>query len=228
LPLARTATPEEALLVERRLNDLGLETVIVPDQDLHVDALPPRRLRRLELRETDFLAYQGSNADEIPIEWAEISLLIVGRLFVKQIELRERKSRKAENEILDASEVMSDEAAVDIYVGKREESWRISASNFDFSCLGKSKALLAGENFPKLINMIRYHAPGAELNDSYAAVRHCLEMVWPSEKRSASSGRRLGGSKHTTSAIITTTSELQFTRYSRLCHYLKRNSLVQP
>ena len=228
LPLTRTATPEEALLVERRLNDLGLETVLVPDQALQVEASPPRRLRRLKLRETDFLAYQISNAEGIPIDWAEISLVMVGRLFVKQMELRERKRRKAENEILDASETMSDEGVLDIYVEKREESWRISASSFDFSCLGANKALLAGENFPKLIKLIRDHAANAELNDSYGAVRHCLEIVWPPEKRSASGGTRVRRSRHSTSEIITTNSEPQFTRYSRLCHYLKRNCLVQP
>jgi hypothetical protein len=228
LPVARTSTPVEAALIERRLSDLRLETITVPDQELQIETAPPRRLRRLELRETDFVAYQTLSTEGAPIDWAEISLVIVGRLFVKQVELHERKTRKRENEILDASEVTSDEAVVDIYVGKRPESWRISASSFDFSCLGRNKSLLAGENFPRLIELIREHAPNAEFNHSYKAVRQCLEMVWPAQKRIESGGLKARGAKISTSEIITTNSEPQFTRYSRLCHYLKRNSLAQP
>ena len=228
VPVARAATREEATLIERRLNELGMETVIVPDQDLQIAASPPRRLRKLELCEGDVVAYQTLSTDGIPIAWAEISMVIVGRLFVKQVELRERRRRRTENEILDSSEFTSDEAVVDVYMKSQEESWRITATGFDFSCLGANKALLSGENFPRLINLIRDHAPSAELNDSYVTLRHCLEMVWPSGKRVESGGLHVRGSKYSTAEIITTSNEPQFTRYSRLCHYLNKTSLVQP
>lgn len=228
LPLARTGAPEEAALIERRLNDLGLKTLTVPDQELHLETAPPQRVRRLDLRETDLVAYQTLGTVGTRIDWSEINLVVVGRLFAKQVELRERKRRKAENKILDSSEVASDDSVVDIYAGMKPESWRISAGSFDFSCLGKGKALLAGENFPRLIGLIRDHAANAEFDDSYQAVRHCLEMVWPVQQRIESRGLKLRGSRRTTTQVITTTSDLQFTRYSRLLHYLKKNSLVQP
>jgi hypothetical protein len=44
-----------------------------------------------------------------------------GRLFVKQMELREKKRRKAEKEILDSRELSSDEASVDITRKTRRE-----------------------------------------------------------------------------------------------------------
>lgn len=226
LPLARTATSAEAALIERRLNDLGLETITVPDLDLQVDSSPPCRLRRLELRPEDLVAYQVLSAVGLPIQWEELSLLVVGRLFVKQVELRERKSRKPEKEITYSSETAADEAVVDIYSSAREVSWRISAGNFDFSCLGESKSLLAGENFPRLIEWLRERAANAAVNDSYQAVRHCLDLVWPAPKRTESAGLKLKGSRYGTAEIITASSEPQFTRYSRLCHYLKKNSLV--
>jgi len=228
LPLARTSTPVEAALIKQRLGELGLETITVPDQELQIETAPPRRLRRLELREADFVAYQILSTEGAAIDWEEISLVVVGRLFVKQVELHERKTRKRESEILDASEVSSDEAVADVYAGQRPESWRISASSFDFSCLGRNKSLLAGENFPRLLELIREHAPNAEFNHSYQGVRQCLETVWPAQKRIESRGLKARGAKISTTEIITTNSEPQFTRYSRLCHYLKWNSLVQP
>ena len=228
LPLARSATPEEAALIERRLSELGWKTITVPDSELRIESAPPMRLRRFELRETDFLAYQILGTEGTPIDWEAISLIVVGRLFVKQVQLRERKRRRPENEILDSSEVASDDSVVDIYVREQPESWRVTASAFDFSCLGANKALLAGENFPRLIELIRGRAPNAEINESYQSVRHCLELAWPAEQRSQSAGMRLRGSKYSTSQIISTNSEPQFTRYSRLCDYLKKKSLVQP
>ena len=116
---------------------------------------------------------------------------------------------------------------LDIYLAKQPESWRINAGSFDFSCLGENKTLLAGENFPRLTNLIRDRASNAEFDDSYHSVRRCLEMVWPVAKRVESAGLKVRGSKYSTGEIITTNSEPQFTRYSRLCHYLKKNSLVQ-
>jgi hypothetical protein len=145
LPLARLSTFEDAALVERRLHDLGLDTIVVADQELQVDTSPPRRLRALELNDKDILAYQTGNAEGLVIAWDEINLIVAGRLFVKQLELRERSSRKAEKQILDSREVSSDEAVVDIYTGTQAESWRINANGFDYSCLGGHKSLLAAK-----------------------------------------------------------------------------------
>jgi hypothetical protein len=229
LPLARAATREEATLVERKLNELGIETVIVSDaEDLQIEASPPRRVRRLQLRETDLVMHQTADTEGTLIAWGEITFLVPGRLFVKRQELREKRSRKAENEILEASEMGSDEAIVDIYTAKHEGSWRITASGFDFSCLGPGKALLALENFSTLITRIREQAPNAVFDDSYFAQRHRLDLVWPLEKRTEPGGVRIGKLKRTMVEIITTNNEAQFTRYSRLCHYLKSHSLVQP
>jgi hypothetical protein len=226
LPLARAATAEEASLISSRLGDLGVETITVADKDLRIESLPPRRLRSLELRESEVVAYQAGSLDAEPIPWVEINLMVVGRLYVKQVEVRERKNRKRETKLLDAREFAADEVVLDFYADGREESWRISANGFDFSCLGESKLLLAGENFPRLINLFRECAPHAGFNDSYAAIRPCLEFVWPSEKRVDSGGLRIRAARSASTQIVSSNSEPQFTRYSRLCDYLKRKSLV--
>ena len=225
LPLARTGTPEEALLIERGLGALGLETIIVSDQALALEASPPRRLRTIELLEEDLVAYPNSGAGSVEghrIPWSEITLVVTGRLFAKQVETQERKRRGSEKQIIDARETSSDEAIADFYTQKQDGGSRIMANNFDFSCLGDRKTLLARENFATLINLIREHASGAEHDDSYNTLRRSLELAWPSEQQTSALGwRRDRAGKYSTAEVAMTSNESQFTRYSRLCHFLK-------
>jgi len=118
LPLARTPTQAEALIIERSLGALGLEIVIVPDQALAFESSPPRRLRTIDLRESALVMHEMSGSQGTCIEWSEILLVMTGRLFARQLEFKERKRRGAEKEILDASETSSDEAVLaDVVVG---------------------------------------------------------------------------------------------------------------
>jgi hypothetical protein len=220
LPLARTATAKEAELIEQRLRNLGLETVIVLDRDL--DAAP-RNVRALDLRESDFIAYRTGGAEVMQIPWSDVSLLMAARLLTKQFEIKERKTRRAENEILDTIETTMDEAVVDVYTSGH--SLRISANSFDFSCLGERKSLLAKENFQALVEVLRERAPQAEYDDSYDHVRRMLEPVWPFERQTQSAGwRRQWPGKFSTGEIIKSSTESQFTRYSRLVQYLRSHS----
>jgi hypothetical protein len=225
LPLARTAIPEEALLIQGSLGALGFETIIVSDQTLALEVSPPRRLRTIELLEEDLVVYPISGAtsgDAYRIPWSEVTQVVRGRLFAKQVETKERKRRGSEKQIIDARETSSDEAIVDLYTQKQDGGWRIMANNFDFSCLGDRKTLLAGENFTTLINLFRDYASGAEHDDSYNILRRSLELVWPSEQQTSSLGwRRDQSGKYSTAEIAITSNESQFTRYSRLCHFLK-------
>jgi hypothetical protein len=221
LPLARSASQEEAVLIERSLNALGLETIIVSDQTLALETSPPRRLRTIELLESDLIVHPTLGEGK-RISWSEIRLVVTGRMFAKQVETKERKRRGAEKQILDARETTSDEAVLDIYVQSRDGGWRIMANNFDFSCLGERKTLLAGENFSTLTMLIRDHTPGAEHDVSYQKLRRSLELAWPSEQQTSSLGwRRDRAGKYSTGEVAITSNESQFTRYSRLCHFLK-------
>jgi hypothetical protein len=229
LPLARPATLDEALLIERKLRDIGLETVIVSDADLALERAPPQRVRALEFLETEVIAYHLASAGTTRISWSEVTLVVMARLFLRQVEIRERKSRRAENEILDATEVTTDEAVVDLYTEKQDGGWRIAANSFDFSCLASRKTLLAVENFSTLLRVIRERVPQAEFDDSYLPMRHALEPVWPSDRQTEARGwRRDRPGKYSTGEVIVSNNESQFTRYSRLCHYLKLHSLDQP
>jgi hypothetical protein len=220
LPLARTASHEEAVLIEQSLRPLGLETRTVSDEALALDALPPQRLRTLELREGGVIVYPTSGEGK-QIDWNEVVLVIRGRLFAKQVAVKERRRRGLEKHIVDASETTSDEAVLDFYTRERDGGWRILANNFDFSFLGDEKKLLAGENFAKLSELIRARAEAAQHDDTYNALRRNLELVWPSEQQTSSLGwRRERAGKYSTSEVAVTSNESQFTRYSRLCHFL--------
>lgn len=229
LPLARTASREEALVVLERLRDLGLETITLADDDLGLVDNCVTRIRSIRLTETGMILQQSGATEGIHIGWSDLELLVLGRLLTKTIEVRERKTRKDENEILHASEFFEDEAVVDLYATSDFQTWRISAKSFDFSCLAQQKTLLTTENFATLVQLIRSNAVQAEFDDTYNAVRQILEPVWGSEQETESSGwRRERPGKYSLGATTVNSNENQFTRYSRLLYYLSLNPINQP
>ena len=50
--------------------------------------------------------YQAGAAEVTEATWADIVLIVPGRLFETRLEIKERKTRKTENEILDTSEFL--------------------------------------------------------------------------------------------------------------------------
>jgi hypothetical protein len=222
LPLVRTAAQAEAVIIEQSLSALGLQTRVVSDQEMAPAIFQPRRLRSLDLGENDFAAFQTSGSDATRIEWSAITMIVTGRVFARQVEFKERKRRgTVEKEIIAASETARDESILDIYTKNPDGSWRIVANNFDFSCLGNRKSLLAGENFSILVRLIRDEAPEAVFDDAYNSLRRVLELVWPSEQQTESRGWQRGRGGYSTSEVTLTNNEPQFTRYSRLSHFLK-------
>jgi len=154
--------------------------------------------------------------------WNDIALLLMGRTISRQIEVEERRGRRAENEIVETRELSADDAVLDIYSSASQGNWRIVAGNFDFSCLGQKKSLLVAQNFAKLLEELRARASVAEYDDSYARVRKLLGAVWPLEQQTESRGWRRGGpGRYSTEVVTTSDNERQFTRYSRLRFYLK-------
>jgi hypothetical protein len=222
VPLARTAAEAEAGILEQSLVALGLEVETVSDVDLRIEAAPPRRLRTLELRSGDFIAFQTTGSEGMVIPWEAVTLIATARLVSRQVELKERKRRGSLKEIVNASESMSDEEVVDIYADGHEGAWRIMSNSFDFTCLAERKTLLSSQNFATLINAICERAPAVVYDNSYNGLRRTLELVWPSEPQTASGGwHRDRAGKYSTSEVTMSTNEPQFTRYSRLRHFLK-------
>jgi hypothetical protein len=217
MPMARTASREEAELVSVRLGDLGLGCLTVSDEELGSDAV--KRVRSMTFDDDRLTIYQTGAATEAA--WTDIVLIVPGRLFETRLEIKERKTRKTENEILDTSEFFKDEMVIDFYVAGHSSTWRVSAGGFDFSCLGREKALVVNENIGKLQKLIVSKAVNAKFDDSYARVRNLLELAWGTQAETQSSGwRREGPGKLSVGVATTRSNESQFTRYSRLRYVL--------
>ena len=155
------------------------------------------------------------------VTWSDFALLVVGRVIVKRVEMKERKGTRAEDSILDSSQFFTDEMVADLYIRSQAQPFRFAANGFDFSCLESNKGLLAGENMIKLLQLFRERATYVEYDDSFNSVRKILEPVWPSEQQHESSGwRRERPGKYSVGSIMELTNQVQFSRYSRLRHQL--------
>jgi hypothetical protein len=220
MPVARTASREEAELVTARLRDLGLSCLTLSDEDLGHNAV--KRVRSMSFDDDHLTIYQAGAAEVTEVSWADIVLIVPGRLFETRLEIQERKTRKPENEILDTSEFFKDEVVIDFYTEGHSATWRVSATGFDFSCLGREKALVAGENIGKLQRLIISRALNAHVDDSYARMRNLLELAWGTQPETQSGGwRRERPGKLSVGVATTRINESQFTRYTRLRYVLR-------
>jgi hypothetical protein len=222
LPVARTASSEEAQLVYLRLKDLGLQSMTISDDDLGLAENPVKRVRSMSFADAHVTVHQAG-VTETTVAWSDVVSILPGRLFETRLEIKERKTRKAENEILDTSEFFKDEAVIDFYTATDSFTWRVNANGFDFSCLEKEKALIANENIGKLQRRLIAKAVNAKVDDSYRRVRSILEFAWGAQAETQSSGwRRERPGKLSVGVATTKNNESQFTRYSRLRNFVHR------
>lgn len=228
LPVARAATLDEALLVQRRLETLGIGTRIVPDAELGAEETATTKVRAIEIDETGIRAFQTPETPAIHIQWSDFELLVAGRLITRRVELKEQKGALSENSIVDSSEFFTDEPVFELHTKGVSTPYRFSAKSFDFTCLGKAKGLLAGENLATLLKRFCENAPNAELDESYNLVRKGLEVVWPSQQQNESSGlRRERPGKYSVESATEMSNENQFLRYSGLRRYLQAEAKMK-
>ena len=221
MPVARTASREEAELVSVRLRDLGLDCLTLSDEELGADNVV-KRVRSMSFDDDHLAIYQAGAAEVSDAAWSDIVLIVPGRLVETRLEIKERKTRKTENEILDTSEFFRDETLIDFYIAEHSSTWRVGATGFDFSCLGREKALVANENIGKLQRLIVSKAVNARVDDSYARMRNLLELAWGTQPETQSGGwRRERPGKLSVGMATTRSNESQFTRYSRLRYVLR-------
>lgn len=226
LPLARTASREEAQLVHDRLDELGIDVMTLSDRELGLDSDSLARVRGMSFDDDRLTMQRSSPATSTTLAWSEIVLIVSGRLVTKRIEVTERKSRKAEADLLDTDHYITDEAVIDLYSAAPSITWRIGASSFDFSCLGEIKTLLAGENIMRLRALLAERSPQAAVDESYNALKLSLNPVWVVEQETQSRGwKRERPGKVSLGAATIESNEDQFTRYSRLRYFCMTNAI---
>ena len=220
LPVARTASREEAELVSLRLRDLGLSCAALSDEELGLSFETLRRVRSLNFDDASLTIHEAGETEATRVAWSEIILILSARLVETRLEVKERKTRKTESEIIDTSEFFKDETVLDFYTASHASTWRITATGFDYSCLGAAKTLIANENIGKLKQLFLEKAVNAQIDDSYARLRPLLELAWATNAETQSNGWRRERPGMLTVGVATIRSnETQFTRYSRLQHY---------
>jgi hypothetical protein len=98
LPVTRTASRVEAELVTDRLNELGLHCLTVSDDEL---GNAVKRVRSMMFDDASLTINQAGAAEQTQVSWSDVVLIVSGRLFETRLEIKERMTRKPENEILD-------------------------------------------------------------------------------------------------------------------------------
>jgi len=220
LPATRTTTVEAAREITEALRALGIESTTVPSHELHLEE-SSKKICAFEFSDEVLTAtLVGSNA-RVSAGWDELILLVTGRLVLSRIEVEERR-RRGRKQTVNSRHLSADESVLDVYLAASEVNWRIRASSFDFSCLGSGRSVTTFGNFRVLMNVLRERATKAQFDDSYGQARSALEIVWPLEPQTRIGDWRRGGAGKVDTATVTTTdNEDQFTRYSRLRHYLR-------
>jgi hypothetical protein len=115
LPVARTASRDEADLVRDRLKDIGLSTITISDEILGLGEDHLTRVRAMQWDEETLTFYQSGRIDASEVSWSDLRLVVSGRLVLKKVEVVERMSRRSENELVNTSQFFSDEAVFDLY-----------------------------------------------------------------------------------------------------------------
>lgn len=216
IPILRVASAAEAEFAEKKLEALGLVTFRVADSELNTDR-NSTRIRALDLEDSRMKG-RASTGELLELSWDDVTSIVNGRLIQTRVELEERQGRKAG--IVDSTETTHDVAVMELHA-KSGAPWRITSHDFDYSCLRERKALLASENFGRLLESLREKAPQAHHDDTYNKVRRLLDFAWPVGRRLEAGGlRRDRPGRLNVAKVTVVDNEMQFTRYSRLRNHL--------
>jgi len=220
LPIARVESEKEAFIIQQRLSQFGIGCTIVSDIDLAADK-PPVRLGRIDLFDGRIVLTDFNSGKPIEVDASEFALLVPGMITASKVESLQKKRLGGKTKLIDETASASDEMLLDVYTRHDPGGYRIHRAGFDFSCLGKDKALLADENLRLLAARLKDNCPNAALVNNYSAVRRVLDLVWNVESRKDSAGlRRAGFGKVEFGSTASTSNLNQVTKYSRFQWHL--------
>ncbi len=219
LPVLRVATVAEAELSARLLDAAGLRSSVLADDDLGLDH-QTRRVRELNL---------GPQMFQVRLLWADwermargsLVLAVEGRIVATKIEIVETARRGRKLDLTDTSQYFVESYVVDLYGPTLEQSYRVKADSFDFSCLGAPPSPRLEENVAAFGELLSTYLGPSRYDASYGRVAKLVEHAWPAASQVQSLGlSRRGDFKKYTRSSLTTDGLGQFTRYSRMRYAL--------
>jgi hypothetical protein len=216
-PVFVATSEAQARIAAAKLEALGVNTRIISDNDLAVEDAP-KPISGLKIYNDRVVGSVGRSGQVIDSLWANITLIVIGRLYFATREIDQKQNRS--QQVIDEREMLTDEAVLDVYGDGDVHGWRIRAASFDFSCLGERKQLTAFANFTALAGLLHERASAAAFDDSYTNRRVALNSVWPVEPTASAKERRRTGFVSFSSSVTLIDSESQFARYSRLLRHL--------
>ncbi|HEV8139055.1 MAG TPA: hypothetical protein VGP81_04745 [Pyrinomonadaceae bacterium] len=223
-PLLMATSEQAAQIAATRLEARGVTTEVFSDERLALDDAP-KPISALRIHSDKVLGSVGRTAHWVDESWANITLIVIGRLYFATKEIDHRQSRS--QQVIDEREMSTDDAVVDVYFTSDAHGWRIRAGSFDFSCLSERKQLTAFANFRALIALLRQHASAAAFDESYVHLRVALNSVWPPEPTATTKERGRTAFRAFDSSVTSIDNEIQFTRYSRLLRHLYSAKLLE-
>ena len=220
LPVARVESEKEAEIGRVFLQLQGVDSLILSDETINCEKMP-RRLRRIEFDDDKLILILFNQDEIVEIANADLALIVTGTIYERKIEATEKRRKQGENQILETSEIASDESLIDVYSRRDEIGFRIMATGFDFSCLQSEKGILANENIKRLAEKFVRISPNAKSVSDYTKIRELLAKIWEVEQKTGSQGLKRESFRKFNPGNVTTVSNLpQFTKYSRLQRHL--------
>lgn len=220
LPLIRVKDRATAEVLSRSLSEHGFETKVIEDAEMRPSE-NPRRIRSIEFGEGEITFTDFNTLEKITVGNSDIELIVSGKFLTTRIESTEKLSRKKEPKVIGRAELSTDTLLLDIYIRGDANGSRVISTGFDFSCLGKNKAMFVADNMAALTEKIRSLADAAKFIGDYDDCRQVLNVVWPVAKRRDSKGMRRSIFKGSSVESVMTSDNLdQFTRFSRLSRIL--------
>jgi hypothetical protein len=215
-PLATATSVAQAQAISSQLNNAGVDTVVVSDENLELQT-QPKEIATLGLDDASVAASAHRTGVRMTTPWDEVMLIVLGRMYSTTTEVEHTRLRK---QVVDERQLMTDEAVLDLYHRGDPTGWRIRAGNFDFSCLGAVKKPTAFENFRALVENLRRKAINVQFDEEYVRLRPALNKIWPLQPTGSSWDRKRTAIRETRMTATVSDNELQFTRYSRLHWFL--------
>jgi hypothetical protein len=223
-PVFVSSSEEQVRIAATKLQAQGVNSLVVSDEQLALSGAP-KPISALKIHSDKLVGSVGRSAQSVEQLWSGVAVIVIGRLFFASKEIDQKQNRA--QQVIDDREMWTDEAVADIYFASDALGWRIRAGSFDFSCLADRKKLTAFANFTELCGLLQKHASTAAFDDSYLHVRGALNSVWPPAPTRTAKESRRGGFRAFESSVTFIDNEIQFTRYSRLLHYLYSAKLLE-